>query len=365
MIKLMITKSKTWGLGTLALALAVVSLEAVTPSLAVADGLSPRFFEAGAKTKTNGVWIGMQVQTVTKELVSRFDLQTGEGVYVNSVVDASPAEESGVRPGDVVVEYDYRKVTSSRELAEFVSEGEPGDEVILFVDRAGKKKRLVAQLNTRPTEEPANIRSLTPPGEERDNSSRYRVNTAPYIGVALQSISGQLADYFAVPGGAGALIVETLAGSPAEEAGLKAGDVVIAADGSVIEVTEDMQRVVRERQSGDKIEITVIRNRRKTVLSVIVAEREAKLGKLGKLGRLGQPGLFGFMDPLAEGGHPFGMPLRDFGIERSGRTLDQLELPDVIFSRTKGKNVRIDSLEKQIKELKEQIETLMENNAVK
>ncbi len=353
---LMVSLAKFKKLGVLALTLAAISLEAFAPSLAVADGIDSRFFETGSKDKTDGAWLGVQVQTVTGELASRFDLRTEEGVYVSTVVDNSPAEEAGVRPGDVIVEFNYRKVTSSRELAEFVSENESGDEAILFVDRDGKKKRLIAQLTARPVEKTADIQSLTPPQEDGLNSFRYRVKTAPYIGVALQSVTGQLADYFAVPGGAGALIIETLEDSPAAEAGLKAGDVVIAADGAEIEVIEDLQRVVRERESGDKIEITVIRDKTKTVLSVVVAERELSRREFGKAG------LFGYADPVDEGMHPFGMPMRGFGSELGKRKLEPLNLPDVVYSRTQEKSQRIDTLEKQIQELKEQIESLQKRD---
>ncbi len=356
MFKLMVSLSKIKKLGVLALTLAAVSLGAFAPSLAVADGIGSRFFETGARDKTDGAWLGVQVQTVTDDLASRFNLQVKEGVYVSTTVDASPAEEAGVRPGDVIIEYNYRKVTSSRELAEFVSENESGDEVILFVDRDGSKKRLIAHLKDRPTEKTARIQSLTPPDDRASFGSDYRVNTVPYIGVALQTITGQLADYFAVPGGAGALITETLEGSPAAEAGLKAGDVVIAADGAEIDMTEDLQRVVRERESGDKIEITVIRNKTKTVLSVIVAERE--LSQRG----FGAPGLFGYNEPSADGMHPFGMPMRGFASKRGKRTLEPLNLPDVVYSRTQKKSQRIDTLEKQIQELKEQIESMQKRD---
>ncbi len=355
--------TRTWSSGIVA-SLLTLTLVAVASSMATAGGIDARFFQADSKVKSEGPWLGMQVQTVDEELVSRLALKANEGVYVSSVVEASPAEDAGVRPGDIIIEYNYNRVATAGDLVSLISENSAGDEVVLFVDRDGNKKRLVAHLRARPMEQTARIENLAPPKDDRQSNFRFRVNTAPYIGVSLQSISGQLAEYFAVPGGAGALIVETLAGSPAEDAGLKAGDVVIAAADSDIEVTEDLQRVVRDHESGDKIELTVIRNKRKTKFTVTVAERESSLGEIGG------PQVFGFSGDFDDEAFPFGMT-GHFGADRNGRGmgygmgrgLEPPVLPDVVFSRTQEKSQRIDNLEKKIKELQEQIEAMRKSDS--
>ncbi len=370
-------------------AVLALALIAAGPTSVSADGLGSGFFEVGSKvdSKVNseGSWLGVQVQTVNEALVSSLDLRTNTGVYVTSVVDASPAEDAGVHPGDVIVEYNYNRVATAGALVSFVAENSAGDEVVIFVDRGGKKKRLVAHLSARPLEQKARIRSFHRPTDndasdnaanyrrqERDNRPRdfrFRVHTAPYIGISLQTIHGQLAEYFAIPEGAGALITMTLPDSPAEDAGLKAGDVVIAADGEPILVLEDLQRVVRGRQSGDKIEVTVIRNKRKTKFTVTVAEREAERSELRD--RLGSR-VFGLAPSSGDNHFPFGMK-NGFGVDRGGgyfdadrgersdrrgRGLDPISLPAVIYSGNQEKSQRIESLEKRIQELKKQIENM-------
>ena len=344
-----------WSVAALAVALSLMA-----PGQAFSGGFGSEFFQTGDKAQAAGPWLGVQVETVTADVASKFDLKVSQGVYVRSVVDASPAEEAGIQPGDVIIEYNYKKVTTSDNLATFVSDDKVGDEAILFIDRDGSKKRLATNLTARPENKTSRIEKLTLPAPDRDGMFEYRVTTAPYIGVALQSISGQLAAYFNIPGGEGALIIETLEGSPAEDAGLKAGDVVVEADGSPIEVTEDLQRVVRDRKSGDRIDLTVMRNKKKTKFTVTVAEREAPREEFGG------PRMFGFDAPFNDDAlgetHPFGKHTRHFAPNRKGRGLDQLNLPDVVYSRTEAKSKRIDQLEKRIKELEEQIDSLRDND---
>jgi len=230
--------------------------------------------------------------------------------------------------------------------------------VILFINRDGSKKRLVTNLTARPEDRTSRIEQLTVPDIDRETFT-YRVTTAPYMGVVLQSISGQLADYFSVPGGQGALITRTLENSPAKDAGLKAGDVVIEADGSPVDVTEDLQRVVRNHESGDKINLTVIRQKKKTRFSVTVAEREAQESEFGG------PRMFGYgapFDAADDTVHPFGKKMRLFAPDRRGRGLDPLNLPDVVYSRVQKRSQRIDRLEKRIRELEERIDSLRDRD---
>ncbi|MFQ5968427.1 MAG: S1C family serine protease, partial [Acidimicrobiia bacterium] len=81
----------------------------------------------------------------------------------------------------------------------------------------------------------------------------------PFIGVGLRTITPQLAGQFALPVEQGAVITEVFGGSPATEAGLMVGDIVIAADGVPVSSRDDLLRQVDEAGVGNKLALTLMR----------------------------------------------------------------------------------------------------------
>jgi serine protease Do len=77
------------------------------------------------------------------------------------------------------------------------------------------------------------------------------------LGVRIESLNDELGDYFKAPGGKGVLVLEVMDGTPAKEAGIKAGDVITKVDGKVIEDTDDLQRALRN--TSGKVQIEVMR----------------------------------------------------------------------------------------------------------
>ena len=87
-------------------------------------------------------WLGVTIQTVTKELAEQFSIQEGKGALVSDVVEDSPAEKAGIRRGDIIVKYNGREVDDSLGLRNMVAATLPGKEVKVAVIREGKEKTL-------------------------------------------------------------------------------------------------------------------------------------------------------------------------------------------------------------------------------
>jgi membrane-associated protease RseP (regulator of RpoE activity) len=96
----------------------------------------------------------------------------------------------------------------------------------------------------------------------------------PYIGVELSTLTEQLGEYFGVEKGNGALITTVSEDSPAEKAGLKAGDVIVAIDGEQTRDIGDIQELIREKEADEIARVTVVRNKSKQTVDVQVAEPE-------------------------------------------------------------------------------------------
>ncbi|MEE8342115.1 MAG: PDZ domain-containing protein [Candidatus Neomarinimicrobiota bacterium] len=106
------------------------------------------------------------------------------------------------------------------------------------------------------------------------DKSFFSGEKAGFLGIQLQDLSEQLSDHFKVKDGNGVLISEVVKDSPAEKAGLKAGDIIIKVDDDVIENAGDLRSVIRSYKPEEKVSISVIRDGKKKKLNATLGETE-------------------------------------------------------------------------------------------
>src|SRR5499426_1688435 len=93
-----------------------------------------------------------------------------------------------------------------------------------------------------------------------------------WLGIVIQDLTDQLAGSFGVKEGGGVLVAEVMKGSPADAAGLKAGDIVVELGGSPIKEVPDLQRRVAAVKPGQTMKLSVIRERKPMSFSVKIGE---------------------------------------------------------------------------------------------
>ncbi len=103
----------------------------------------------------------------------------------------------------------------------------------------------------------------------------------PWVGIGLQDITSDLMKFFNLKEKEGALISQVYAGSPAEKAGLKVGDVVTEVDGVKIKNSQDVVREVLKKKVGQKVNFVVLREGKRLEISVTTAQMPEKIGKRG------------------------------------------------------------------------------------
>ena len=95
-------------------------------------------------------FLGVESEDVTPQRARRNGLETDRGAIITSVVDGSPAADAGLRVGDVVVELDGREIDSSASLLRTIRRNEPGDDVVLVIERDGEQTEITVELGTLP-----------------------------------------------------------------------------------------------------------------------------------------------------------------------------------------------------------------------
>jgi serine protease Do len=230
---------------------------------------------AVAAARASGATIGAAVRDLTAEEIAQARLRQPGGVRIESVRDGSPAARAGLRSGDLVVEFDGARVRSAREFARLVDETPPGRSVEAVVLRGGSRRTV--ELTPEPG---AGVIAQVLPELRREIERGVRtlprtlelefpeavVVTAPgRMGATLLPVDGQLAEYFGVE--TGALVSSVRDGSPAAEAGLRAGDVIVRVDGRTVTAPGEVTRAMRAIDEGASATIEVMRERSRVTLT--------------------------------------------------------------------------------------------------
>ena len=241
-----------------------------------------------------GGWLGIFSQSLTPELREGLDYR-GEGVLVNSVVDLSPAARAGIEKGDVIVSVDQRAVESPEDLANIVRAKDAGDRVTIRIVRDGERRTLEARLGGRPGDDNGgNTRTFEykfdsdradgePLDETPDLSGipdreeiRRMVREGKAKAFRMEGSTGRaklgvrVEDAGDEGSGYGALVSEVMEDTPAERAGMKAGDVITRVEGESIADATDLIQTLRGKSGRVDIEL-----RRRGVRRTVEAELEA------------------------------------------------------------------------------------------
>lgn len=227
---------------------------------------------AGEESEKSG-WLGVYLQRLTPDLREALDLPSDVGVLVKKVAEDSPAEKAGLQMGDVILKYDNKTVTSPGRLSRLIRKTSPGEKVKVRISRHGQEKTLTVEIGEREEEEEE---SYTLYGDfdlsELPDIICHWLGPDLWLGIRTVDLTDQLAKYFGIEDGRGVLISEVLKNSPAEDAGLKAGDVIFRADGERIDDTPDLHEVMDRHEEGEEMKLVVIRQGKEKKLTVILEE---------------------------------------------------------------------------------------------
>ena len=182
-------------------------------------------------------WLGVMIQKITPELKDKLDLKDEKGALVADVTAGGPAEKAGIQRGDVIVSFDGKEIKEMNELPYMVASTPVGKSVDVEVIRKGEKKRFQVEL-----------------GELKEERQAEVVTEAkPKLGMTVEEITPELAKNYGLSETSGVVVVQVEQGSPAAEAGLRAGDVVLEIDQDRVEDVRTFNGKLEGYKKGDTI----------------------------------------------------------------------------------------------------------------
>jgi serine protease Do len=199
-------------------------------------------------------WLGVGIQRVTSELAKSFGLENTEGALVSQVFKGTPAEKAGLKQGDVILEFDGKKIEEFGDLPRTVASTPVGKTVTIKVFREGTVLSLEATI-----------------AEMEEKVEVAEAPTEKPLGITVQDITPEIAQGLGLEAGSGVVVTEVKPGSPSAEAGLRRGDVIQEVNRTPVENAEAFGRAVEEARDQESILLLIRRG--ETSLFVAVAPK--------------------------------------------------------------------------------------------
>jgi C-terminal processing protease CtpA/Prc len=228
-------------------------------------------------------WLGVETHEVTADKAKELKLSAERGVVVGKIVPDSPAAKAGLKENDVVTEINGQRVEGAAQFRRMIHEIPAGRSVQLTVWRDGRTQTVSATLGKSEERHHA-MKMLAPtPGTfafrmpeipeippMEWNGNMVFGGGQPRLGIDAEDVSGQLGAFFGAPDGEGILVRDVNSGSPAEKAGVKAGDVITSLNGERIRsVGELREKLSAKGEDKDRTaKLGVLRNKSQLTLSI-------------------------------------------------------------------------------------------------
>jgi len=247
--------------------------------------------------RTSQGYLGIEMRDIDNDRVAALKLKDASGVEVTTVDHDAPAGKCGLRVHDVIQQMNGQAIQGVEQLRRMLRETPAGRSIVLFISRDGQQLTINVQLADRATiEQDAWSQHMTVPDPD-DGSSFVPVGPTshgvggsssffgtltlgtPTVGVEVDTLGSQLADYFGVKDGLGLLVKHVAENSPASTAGFKAGDVITKVNGESMATLNTWLKTLHANR-GKQVQVTIVRNHKEQVLSLQAGDAKHK-GELG------------------------------------------------------------------------------------
>jgi serine protease Do len=177
-------------------------------------------------------WLGVTVQNLTDEMARYFGLPDKNGVLVAKVLENSPAQKAGIKERDVIKQVDNKATNSVKELLSAVAKAEVGSKVKVSAVRDKKELILEVQIGERP--------------ENLEETEEALEVTGAWRGLEVQDLNPENIRRFSIKEQKGVVVVNIEPNSPADEAGIMPGEVVLEVNRQPIKNTADYNKAIKD-----------------------------------------------------------------------------------------------------------------------
>ncbi len=220
----------------------------------VATGVAKQLKEHGKVSRGK---IGVMIQEMTEELTDSFNLDKPRGALVVSVEKDGPADQAGIKPRDIILEFNHQEVVTSSDLPRIVGDTKPGSRVSIQVWRNGAATKLNIKIGEMPSDDVVAF-------QQKPNKSGGGANR---LGLVLKELTDSQKKQLGIENG---LLVEDVREGVAEGAGISGGDIILGMNDQDIKTVDQFNKLLDKVEKGRHVALLVRRGDRTTFISIRV-----------------------------------------------------------------------------------------------
>ncbi|MCM8854910.1 MAG: DegQ family serine endoprotease [Candidatus Thiodiazotropha sp.] len=205
-------------------------------------------------------WLGVLIQDVTNDLADSFAMDHPRGALIARVLPDSPSEKAGLQVGDVILEFNGTKIATSSELPPLVGRSNVDKPAVLTILRNGKSKQVKVNIGELPADDKMALANNQAPKVSENR-----------LGLMVSTVSEQLRKQLRLTNRKGVL-VESVTGQSAREAGIQQGDIITMINNSEVEDVEQFNQLVKELPTDKTVALLVHRDTGPIFLALHVPE---------------------------------------------------------------------------------------------
>ena len=209
-------------------------------------------------------WLGVRIQTVTKQIAESLGMKNAKGALVAGVNEKGPAHGSGLKAGDVIVQFDDRPVPEMRDLPRLVAETAIDKQVTLTVIRNGKNVTIKLKIGELPEGEEAKAVKVS------TNKSNLQM-----LGLSLTELNATNRKHFKLDTRAkGVLVTDVKEGSASKKGGLQAGDLIVEVAPDTVNTPKEFKERIEKARKAKRKTVLLLTERKKVRQFIVLPVTE-------------------------------------------------------------------------------------------
>lgn len=200
-------------------------------------------------------WLGVQIQSLTSELAKQFGLSDENGALIVEVMDDSPASKAGLMRGDVIIEFDGKKIDNPTQLKNIVAMTRPGQESTVKIIRDGKQLTMKIITGELPTES----KTIPSPSSTIDNSLK---------GVAVQEVTDEMLQRLGITKKIKGVVVNAIEENSPALGILTKGDIIMEINRKAVTGMKDYNEIVSKIEKNKDVLLLILRGKNSIFVTI-------------------------------------------------------------------------------------------------
>ena len=184
-------------------------------------------------------WLGVMIQHVTADLAKEFGLDRPYGALVGEVMKDSPADEAGIKQGDVIIAFMGKEINQMSDLPALVAQTKIGVKADLTILRKGEKKTISVKIGKL--------------DEEQTAGGSGKSQVSEKLGLTLQELTPELAKSMNIKDDKGLIVSDVAPGSIAAMNGIKRGAIILEINQKEVKKLSEFNEILKKTKEGDNL----------------------------------------------------------------------------------------------------------------